>query len=105
MQTKLLWLGLCVVGTLASPVMAAGKEIDEKAVKEAETGEVVGETDEGKKIIKVEEDVVADSSEAHRQGKMASIVAEVGFTGMFTSGGAIGYYLSGNNLLEVSHVS
>jgi hypothetical protein len=63
-------------------------------------------TKTGKRIVS-EDVVVEDSSEYHRENKVASAVVELGFGAALTigTGGAVGYYLTPNSLLELSYVA
>jgi hypothetical protein len=59
----------------------------------------------GKKIVKLKNDeVLEDSSEAHRENKNISLVIEpIGFIPFPVRGLALGYYLTPSNLLELSY--
>lgn len=72
-----------------------------------ETPQVVGKTDDGKKIVNYQNSIPADSSEAMRQGKKFSLVVEpIGFAvGVIPSfGAAAGMYLDSNSIVEASYV-
>lgn len=89
--------------SLTQPALAAGQT----KTKKTPSGDVVGETDGGKPIVRHSEVVLHDSSEAMRQGKKGSVVAEIGSAvgGIPTSGLAGGYYLDSNSIVEGSYVS
>lgn len=92
---------------------ATEPEVQEKTPKKGKKNrksrdrEIVGQTDDGREIVKRDDTVEHDSSEALRQGKKFSAVVESGFAvgGGGTSGGALGYYVKSNLLTEASHVS
>jgi hypothetical protein len=61
----------------------------------------------GKKVVKLKSDeVLENSSEANRDGKVVSVTFElIGLAPLPVQGAALGYYLTANNVLELSHAS
>ncbi len=65
-------------------------------------------TSSGKKIIKISDEVLADSSEVMRDGKSYDLVAElIGFSvyPFVSMGVTAGYYLDMNDVLELNYAA
>jgi hypothetical protein len=102
-----------LLAVLVAASMSAGAIVKDKnqkttqKIRKAPDDEVVGETDDGKPIVRKGAAVDYDSSEYWRQGKRLSGVAEMGLGigGIPTSGAAVGYYFNSRTLAELSYVS
>ncbi len=83
------------------------EQLSESPSEESESKIAKPKTRNGKKIVRLKSDeVLEDSSEANREGKTLSLTFEpIGFAPLPVHGGALGYYLSPNNLLELSYAA
>ncbi len=114
-------LCILIVVTLTSPVfakdfkvsksvaakeLASNSDVDSPSDESAPDTPKVRKTRSGKRIVKLQSDEVLEgSSEDHRQNKMFSLTWEMfGLIEVPASGGSLGYYITPDNIMEISHV-